>query len=82
MIDHSTIRVHAARARAWVLAPLIDTCRVRAAVRADYALRPARRRAADVIRLAGADGVIIDDAAIAVWSAGRRLARTTRWRCC
>lgn len=75
MIDYSAVRIHAARAWAWILTPLIDTCRVRATVCTDYAFRPARRWAADVIRLTGAHCVIINNATVAIWSTGRWLAR-------
>lgn len=81
MIDHSTIGIQAARARAWILASLIDTRRVRAAVRTDHALRSAGRWAADVIRLAGTYRMTVNDTAIAVRATGGRLARITRhWK--
>lgn len=81
MIDHSTICIYAARAYAWILASLIDARCVRATIRADYAFWSARRWTANVIRLTGAYCVIIDNAAVAVRSTGRWLARITwYWR--
>lgn len=80
MIDHSTIRIHAARARTRIFAPLIDARSIRAAVGADYAFRSARRWATDIIRLAGAYRVIINDATVAVRSTGGWLACVTRHR--
>lgn len=83
MIDHPTVCVHAACAWAWILTPLIDTRRIRTAVRADHALRSARRWATDVVGLAGADRMIVNNTAIAIRSAGRRLAGIARhWRYC
>lgn len=40
MIDHTTVRIHTACAQTWILAPLIDTRRVRTTIRTDYAFRP------------------------------------------
>lgn len=83
VIDHSAIGIQAARAWTWILASLIDTRRIGTAVRANYAFRPARRRTADVVGLARAHCVIVNDTAIAVRSARRWLARVARhWRFC
>jgi len=75
MIDHATIGIHATCARTWILASLIDTRRVRTAVRTDHTFGSAGRWTADVVGLAGAYRMIINDTAIAVRSTGRWLAR-------
>lgn len=79
VVDHATVGIVAARARARVDAALIDARAVARALRVRHTLGLAVGRCADVQRLAGADGTLADNATFAVGATRRWTARIRGW---
>lgn len=82
VVDYTTIRVDATRARTRILASLLDACRIRAAICANHTFWPTRWRTTDIIWLTRTNSVIVNDTAVAVRTTRRWLTRTAWWRCC
>lgn len=83
VVDRQALGVHSAGARARIRALVLYAGLVLGALGADDALWPTGGRYSDESRLAEAHSVAVVDAAVAVGSAGRRLARVNghRRRC-
>lgn len=77
VIDDLTVGVLTARAYTWIPALLIDARRVLSAVGANHALWSTLWWTADVIRLTRTDCMVVNYAAVAVWTARRWLAWIT-----